>query len=557
MTAIPMRSALVVPLAALFIGSALLSAQQPPPPPAPDSAPVPGVPPGVEELTRGPVHEAFGRPVVYDPQPGPVAPKDPPPPVEEVPPDEGPAGNNVVWIPGYWGWDDEQRQFVWVSGFWRQLPPDRVWVPGYWSQTDQGTQWASGYWAQVGTTDAQYFPEPPASLETGPPGDAPSADDIWVPGIWLWQANGYVWQPGFWTTGYPDWVWTPASYSWSPLGYVFISGFWDCPLWRRGLLFAPVTVTVVQQKVTYSPRLALNTAYLPYALFVHLRSGSYYFGDYYARDYLQAGYFPWFSFHTSRFGYDPLFAHTDWVYARQHIDWEARLRQVYYARRDEPATRPARLYRDYVRGTVDRGDPALVRPLAELRTAKDLPVKLERIDAARVAAMAEHARATRTLATLRAKWEQERLKELGPGVAAVARPPVKVRLPDLPRFTRSTNVPPLGPRVVPERPVHPLPDLTRKPEPRPAVTAVRPPLINPKIETRPPQPIPKLPGMLPHPEDILHPGFDRRAAHIPRPAPPIAPAVPPVRVAPPVVPHVLPPINGTPHPGHVPLPKRK
>src|ERR1051326_8529942 len=64
--------------------------------------------PGVEVLTRGPVHEAFAETVTFDPQPGIVAPKSPPAAIEELPPDQKPEGANVAWIPGYWAWDDER-----------------------------------------------------------------------------------------------------------------------------------------------------------------------------------------------------------------------------------------------------------------------------------------------------------------------------------------------------------------------------------------------------------------------------------------------------------------
>ena len=39
--------------------------------------------PGEQILTRGPIHEGFAEPIVYDPQAGPVYPKAPPEPVEE------------------------------------------------------------------------------------------------------------------------------------------------------------------------------------------------------------------------------------------------------------------------------------------------------------------------------------------------------------------------------------------------------------------------------------------------------------------------------------------
>ena len=90
----------------------------------------PGALDGVEVLTRGPVHEAFAETITFDPEPGLVAPKAPPAPIEEAPPEQRPEGVNVAWIPGYWAWDDEGGQYLWVSGFWRAVPPGRVWVPG-------------------------------------------------------------------------------------------------------------------------------------------------------------------------------------------------------------------------------------------------------------------------------------------------------------------------------------------------------------------------------------------------------------------------------------------
>jgi hypothetical protein len=88
--------------------------------------------PGAEVLTRGPVHEAFAGMVTFNPEPGIVISKAPPEVIEEMPPEERPEGDNVSWIPGYWGWDDERSDFLWVSGTWRALPPGRAWMAGYW-----------------------------------------------------------------------------------------------------------------------------------------------------------------------------------------------------------------------------------------------------------------------------------------------------------------------------------------------------------------------------------------------------------------------------------------
>src|SRR5262249_52756637 len=119
-----MRRIASLTLAGLFALAGAAVAQ--PPPPAPET--------GVEVLPRGPVHEAYAEAVDPQATPTPVVPKPPPEPIREVPPDQKPAGDNVIWVPGYWDWDGERNDYVWVSGFWRVPPPGRVWVPGTWRQ---------------------------------------------------------------------------------------------------------------------------------------------------------------------------------------------------------------------------------------------------------------------------------------------------------------------------------------------------------------------------------------------------------------------------------------
>src|SRR5438874_12728736 len=84
----------------------------------------------VEILARGPVHEAYAEPSEREPKPTPVVPKEPPKPVEELPPDQKPEGDNVQWVPGYWQWDADRTDFLWVSGFWRNAPRAGPGSPG-------------------------------------------------------------------------------------------------------------------------------------------------------------------------------------------------------------------------------------------------------------------------------------------------------------------------------------------------------------------------------------------------------------------------------------------
>src|SRR5258708_7052034 len=87
-------------------------------------------PDGVEAQARGPIHEGYASPVDGQPAPGRIVDRQPPEPIEEVPAEQKPEGDNVQWISGYWAWDDARSDFLWVSGFWRVPPPGRAWVPG-------------------------------------------------------------------------------------------------------------------------------------------------------------------------------------------------------------------------------------------------------------------------------------------------------------------------------------------------------------------------------------------------------------------------------------------
>ena len=193
----------------------------------------------VQVLASGPIHEAFAEAVALDPEPGIVVPKAPPALIEEIPPNQKPEGD-VQWIPGYWAWDDERNEYIWVSGIWRVPPPDRQWVPGYWTSAEQGYQWIPGYWASVKAKETEYLPEPPESVEVGPSSNAPSPNYTWIPGCWVWQYGRYAWQPGYWASVQPDWIWVPSHYNWTPRGYIYVGGYWDYTVIHRGILFAPV-----------------------------------------------------------------------------------------------------------------------------------------------------------------------------------------------------------------------------------------------------------------------------------------------------------------------------
>jgi hypothetical protein len=389
---------------------------------------------GAEELTRGPVHEAFGQPVAFNPQPGPIAPKAPPEAIEELPPEEKPEGDNVAWISGYWHWDDEAKEFLWVSGIWRNVPPGQTWVPGYWNETTEGYQWVSGYWSADSTTEVEYLPPPPESVETGPVGDPPSAEHVWVPGCWMWRETRYLWRPGYYIVARPDWVWVPAHYSWTPAGYVFIDGRWDYPLATRGLIFAPIRFAAFRPGFRYTPTVVVDFRFLTFALFSRPAYGHYYFGDYYANSYVRGGIYPWFAFHRTRYGYDPLFAHTDYVYSRRDPRWETNLRQVYFQRRDDERYRPARTYRaqlDVIRRADDRTAPSLYLARSLKDRDRDFPVNVVKVT--NVTNIQNNVKIVNQARTERVKVEKQVVRESPPAAKGAAKAtartaPVKVKV---------------------------------------------------------------------------------------------------------------------------------
>jgi YXWGXW repeat-containing protein len=302
-------------------------------------------PEGQEVLTHGPVHEAFAEPASANPTATIVVPKQPPAAIEEMPPDVKPDGANVVWVAGYWAWDDTRNDYIWVSGIWRDTPPGHVWVAGYWNQVADGFQWTPGFWSPAQQEQVNYLPEPPATQEAGPNIPQPSADDFWVPGYYQYVDARYVWRPGYWTVGRPDWIWTPAHYVWTPSGYIFIAGHWDYALARRGVLFAPVYFTTpiyVRPRYVFAPAVVIEPSLLTVNFFVRPSYCHYYFGDYYGANYVALGFNPWFSVGV-RVGYDPLFTYYRWDH-RGDRGWEAGVRDHYAYMDRHPDARPPRTF---------------------------------------------------------------------------------------------------------------------------------------------------------------------------------------------------------------------
>ena len=283
-------------LAAAIVALPARSQPQLPPPaklevaPAPTEAPEPGV----RVLDKGPIHEAFAQPGADVRGKGITAPKAPPPPIPELPPDTKPDGANVKWIPGYWMWDADRNDFIWISGFYRNTPPGRDWSAGEWTKGKDGTfSYAPGFWRPSNMNSWRVdLPEPPKTVENGPNTPPNRADGMWIPGNWEFRNGQYVWRPGYWAYPNGDMVWQPGQYLANGSGYSYAPGYWDYPLEDRGLLYAPVCFTQpLWQNAgwAYRPRFALGLGFgsggwgcggLFSSLYIGPGYNSYYYGNY-------------------------------------------------------------------------------------------------------------------------------------------------------------------------------------------------------------------------------------------------------------------------------------
>jgi len=376
---------------------------------------------GYEVLTRGPVHEAFAESVSFEPEPGIVVVVAPPEPIEELPPEVQPEGDHVEWIPGYWGWDDESDDYLWISGVWRDLPPGRQWVPGYWNTLATGEwQWVSGYWADAATEEVAYISTaPPATLDIGPSVAAPSTGHSWIPGVWIHANTRYVWRPGYWSPLRSGWTWVPARYCWTPRGYVFVDGYWDHAVDRRGVLFAPVRYhrnAWRRPGYHYRPSIVVALNVFTDHLFYRPRTCHYYFGDYYEPRYRAAGYNASWAWHSRKGCYDPIYAYQRWHH-RGDRRWEQRLRERHDFRRSHLDARPPRTWSAMRQLSGARAVPERVfaSTLGDFRRRQAKQMQFREVGNDRLKALVEQRQRTRQFSQQRQQLESRPVASRGRG----------------------------------------------------------------------------------------------------------------------------------------------
>lgn len=405
--------------------------------------------PGVETLTRGPLHEAFATVTLYNPTPGPVVPKQPPEPIDEIAPDTKPEGD-YIWISGYWAWDEERASFIWISGVWRLPPPGRTWMPGYWTEAGGGWQWVSGFWAPENVQTMEYLPAPPESLERGPSSPAPSASYFWAPGCWLWRGSRYIWRPGYWCESDDQWLWNPGYYACSPAGYVYVDGYWDYSIYDRGCAYAPVYFAepYYGRRHRFIPEIVLHTSALSLHLFHRPSYSHYYFGDYYDPWYVSHGIYPWFSCWDRGYGYDSIFLHLSWHHRHHHGDWSHRVRHDYDDRVRNVDSRPPRTLAAQAERTANPNTPQeqiVATPIQQAVQTGSVTQRIEKLDESRRGAVVDRSEQLRARTRDRRQIEtQARTSE-----PSATRGPRRVALPSSNRIgeqprTSETTRPPIG-----------------------------------------------------------------------------------------------------------------
>lgn len=266
-----------------------------------------------EVLLRGPIHEAFAIRNVAKVATQSISAK-PPANVFEVIPSAKPKGNDVQWVPGYWNYFEDAGDFVWISGFYRDVPPGRKWVEGYWLESDKGFAWISGYWGST-TASEVILPEPPANKQVVPSSTSPNQDTFWMPGEWTYKNNQYTWTPGFWTKFHDEWTWQPTYFIDTTEGHIRVAGYWDYQPKYRGVPYTPVVFGEVPNNYEFVARYSIGA---PIDLMLHLfafnDARGYYFGNYYSQEASLAGYVPWYQLTTRGFPTADFLSYFNWKY---------------------------------------------------------------------------------------------------------------------------------------------------------------------------------------------------------------------------------------------------
>jgi hypothetical protein len=254
-----------------------------------------------------------------------------------------------------------------------------------------------------------------------------------------------------------------------------VEGYWDYSVARRGVLFAPVHFaagTYAQPGFSYSPATVIDLGAFVDNLFMRPRYQHYYFGDYYAANYQDAGYYPSYSVNSSRFGYDPIYAYDRWQH-RQDGEWEQHVAATFQNRRDHAEARPPRVWAN--QGVIGAGSVAsAVRNLVgesldQASRSGNATWRFQSVDQAERQRLSQNRQEVYRFRDQRQEWEAKAAAALAAD-AAHRGAPDRMKLPPSPILAKPADQ--LGKDYTPPK-VHEAPPLDNGVQPKPRAT--RPP----------------------------------------------------------------------------------
>ena len=158
--------------------------------------------------------------------------------------------------------------------------------------------------------------------------------------------------------------------------------------------------------------MAIDPALLSFYLFVRPAYGHYYFGDYFADEYVGLGIYPWYEVNRiPDYGYDPLLAYDRWYYKTRDPEWIHNLERwnTYY--RQHPEARPPhdlaaeQKIAAQIKARPDREFALIARPLGTVWQNSIFPMKLARLSLADRNRIIENVRGTRDFQAQRLRME--------------------------------------------------------------------------------------------------------------------------------------------------------
>ena len=285
--------------------------------------------------------------------------KEPPQPIQEMPPDQKPAGQNIQWIPGYWAGTSRATT---SSGSAASGASRRPIVSGFPATGTKSTGATSGS-REPGFRSVRETRAKPAVVLAPAPAEprsrsqhAPALSQRELDSRLLVLASVGIRLAARILGGRPAQLDLDArALCLDPEWLSLRAGYWDLPVANRGLMFAPVYYpqpVYAQPNFVFTPSIGIVGSAVTANLFVQASTNQYMFGNFYAQNFVSVGITPWFSFSFATgppLFYDPLFSYYAVINVRQNPGWVAAVREQYVLRRDRVELRPPNTYIEQTR----------------------------------------------------------------------------------------------------------------------------------------------------------------------------------------------------------------